>query len=309
MREVVSQAHYTIGQTIELEPFVRRILAPNPSPMTYKGTNTYLLGTREIAVIDPGPQSSSHLNAILQAISPKQRVTHIFVTHSHLDHSPLAVRLAEITKAEIYAFGSSFEGQSAVMRSLVEQGYTGGGEGADLEFRPHRKISDGDLISSDDWQLGVLETPGHFSNHLSFSWGDAVFTGDHIMDWASSMVSPPDGDLSDFMASCQKLLKQKWRIFYPGHGDPVHDPEKRTLWLINHRKQREKQIIDALEFGPESSTGLAQRIYTETPTELLGAAARNVFAHLIDLRERAVVESDMPFGFHSQFRLIKIEKS
>lgn len=306
MREIMSQAQNPSGQVEELEPCVRRILAPNASPMTYRGTNTYLLGLNEIAIIDPGPQNASHLTAILNGILEGQRITHIFVTHSHLDHSPLAAQLAEITKAEIYAFGSSFEGQSAVMKSLVEQGYEGGGEGTDLAFRPHKKVRDGDIISSDDWQLGVLETPGHFSNHLCFSWNDAVFTGDHIMDWASSMVSPPDGDLSDFMTSCQKLLKQDWRIFYPGHGDPVLEPKRRTEWLINHRKQREKQIIDALEFGPQNPFSLAQRIYSETTKNLLGAAARNVFAHLIDLRERGIVENEMPFGFEARFKLSKV---
>lgn len=303
MRENLSQDQEICSYIEKLEPGLRRILAPNPSPMTYKGTNTYLLGVREIGVIDPGPNNRMHFNQIIKAIEPQQRITHIFVTHSHLDHSPLAKILSEHTKAEIYAFGPSNDGQSAVMRSLVKQGYTGGGEGVDADFEPHRKIREGEVISADDWELGVVETPGHFSNHLSFIWDDAVFTGDHIMDWASSMVSPPDGDLSDFMTSCRKLLRQEWRIFYPGHGDPVHNPKERTQWLIHHRQQRELQIIEALRLGPQTPSSLAQHIYTDTPKELLGAAARNVFAHLIDLRQREVVTTDLPFGFHSVFQI------
>ena len=295
------------GQVEELEPGLRRILAPNPSPMTFWGTNTYLLGSREIAVIDPGPHSTPHLNSILTALLPGQRITHIFVTHSHIDHSPLASQLSGITQAEVYAFGSSYDGQSQTMRSLVKQGYSGGGEGVDSTFSPQRRITEGDLISGDDWQLGVLETPGHFSNHLSFSWKDALFTGDHIMDWASSMVSPPDGDLGDFMKSCHKLLSSNWRIFYPGHGNPVHEPKKRTEWLINHRMSREMQILDALRSGSENPYNLAKKIYTETPKNLLGAAAQNVFAHLIDLRERGIVECDQPFGFETLFK-VKTQK-
>ena len=303
MTDLKSQFAPLAGEVEQLEHNLRRILAPNPSPMTFWGTNTYLLGSREIAVIDPGPNSATHLNAIQKALLPDQSITHIFVTHSHIDHSPLASQLSEITQAEIYAFGSSYDGQSETMRSLVKQGYSGGGEGVDSTFSPHRRVQEGDLISGDNWQLGVLETPGHFSNHLSFSWKDALFTGDHIMDWASSMVSPPDGDLGDFMKSCHKLLKSNWRIFYPGHGNPVFEPKNRIEWLINHRMSREVQILDALRSASENPYNLAKKIYTDTPRDLLGAAARNVFAHLIDLRERGLVECEQPFGFDSFFKL------
>jgi len=303
MTDLKSQFAPLAGEVEQLEPNLRRILAPNPSPMTFWGTNTYLLGLREIAVIDPGPNSATHLNAIQKALLPDQSITHIFVTHSHIDHSPLASQLSEITQAEIYAFGSSYDGQSETMRSLVKQGYSGGGEGVDSTFSPHKRVQEGDLISGDNWQLGVLETPGHFSNHLCFSWKDALFTGDHIMDWASSMVSPPDGDLGDFMKSCHKLLKSNWRIFYPGHGNPVFEPKNRIEWLINHRMSREVQILDALRSASENPYNLAKKIYTDTPRDLLGAAARNVFAHLIDLRERGLVECEQPFGFDSFFKL------
>ena len=303
MTDLKSQFVPLAGQVEQFEPNLRRILAPNPSPMTFWGTNTYLLGSRKIAVIDPGPNSATHLNAILKALLPGQCITHILVTHSHIDHSPLASQLSEITQAAIYAFGSSYDGQSETMKSLVKQGYSSGGEGVDSTFSPHRRVQEGDLISGDNWQLGVLETPGHFSNHVCFSWNDALFTGDHIMDWASSMVSPPDGDLGDFMKSCHKLLKSNWRIFYPGHGNPVFEPRNRTKWLINHRMSREVQILDALRSGSENPYNLAKKIYTDTPRDLLGAAARNVFAHLIDLRERGLVECEHPFGFDSFFKL------
>ncbi|WP_425080561.1 MBL fold metallo-hydrolase [Ruegeria arenilitoris] len=289
------------GPAVELQPGLRRILAPNPSLMTYRGTNTYLVGTSELAVIDPGPLSNEHLDAILAGLLPGQRISHIIVTHSHLDHSPLAQPLADRTGAPIMAFGGPEAGRSAVMTQLAEGGLVGGGEGIDTSFRPDIELADGALISGDGWQLEVIHTPGHLGNHIALGWGDVCFTGDHIMGWASSLVSPPDGDLTDFMAACHRLHSREWAVFHAGHGAPIADPAARLDWLINHRLTREAQILSTLEDHPGTARELAERIYLDTPTALLPAAERNVFAHLIDLIGKSQVTSEGKLSADTRF--------
>jgi glyoxylase-like metal-dependent hydrolase (beta-lactamase superfamily II) len=281
-----------IGVAMPLAANLRRILAPNPSPMTYLGTNTYLLGHCGIAVIDPGPPSDAHLDAILSALEPDQHISHIIVTHSHIDHSPLAAPLAKRTGAPILAFGGPTAGRSAVMSALAKAGLAGGGEGIDTAFAPNQTLADGDIITGDGWSLEVIHTPGHLGNHIALAWGDACFTADHVMGWASSLVSPPDGDLTDFMESCHRLRARDWSVFHPGHGAPVDDPAGRLDWLIGHRKSRETAILDLLSTAPATARHLAERIYTETPPALLGAAERNVFAHLVDLTGKLIVSPD-----------------
>ncbi len=292
------------GQVVELAPGLRRVLAPNPSPMTYRGTNTYLLGETDIAVIDPGPLSDAHLQAILDALKPGQRISHIFVTHTHLDHSPLAAPLASRSGAPILAFGGPQAGRSEVMTELAQNGLAGGGEGIDADFRPDTELEDGERVAADGWQLEVIHTPGHLGNHIALAWGDVCFTADHVMGWASSLVSPPDGDLTDFMTACRRLRAREWSVFHPGHGAPITSPDKRLDWLIDHRLQREAQILDALENGPATAQELAQRIYTETPAALLPAAERNVFAHLVDLTGRSCVAPQGDLTVASRFRRI-----
>ncbi|UWS09305.1 MBL fold metallo-hydrolase [Phaeobacter inhibens] len=288
-----------------LEPGLRRILAPNPSPMTYRGTNTYLLGDTDVAVIDPGPANEAHLQSILAALGPGQRISHILVSHSHLDHSPLARPLAEATGAPVYAFGDALSGRSAVMTSLAEAGLAGGGEGIDINFAPDISLRDGETLTGPDWQLEVIHTPGHLGNHIALAWGDACFTADHVMGWASSLVSPPDGDLTDFMASCRRLAARDWRVFYPGHGAPVTDPAARLAWLIDHRTGREAAILAELTAGPATVTELTARIYTETPPSLRVAAERNVFAHLVDLAGKSQVATDGPLSVGARFRNLR----
>lgn len=289
------------GQAIELQPGLRRIVAPNPSPMTYRGTNTYLLGTRDIAVIDPGPQSAPHLEAILNAVQPGQRISHIIVTHTHLDHSPLAAPLAARTRAPVLAFGGPQAGRSAIMSELAQQGLAGGGEGIDTGFRPDIEVADGARIAGDGWQFEVIHTPGHLGNHIALGWGDVCFTADHVMGWASSLVSPPDGDLTDFMQACHRLRARDWSVFHAGHGAPITDPAGRLDWLINHRLAREAQILAALEDHPGTAWDLATRIYTDTPAALLPAAERNVFAHLVDLSGKSKVEFDGELSANARF--------
>lgn len=283
------------GAAVDLAPGLRRLVAPNPSPMTWRGTNTYLVGTREIAVIDPGPAIDAHLEAILTALRPGQSISHIVVTHTHVDHSPLAASLSRRTGAPVIAFGDAQAGRSAVMTRLAQAGLAGGGEGIDARFRPDRSVVDGDRIAGDGWELEVIHTPGHLGNHIALGWEGACFTADHVMGWASSLVSPPDGDLTDFMASCHRLRGRDWEVFHPGHGAPVDHPAARLDWLIGHRMSREAAILDALADDPATAGTLAARIYTDTPAALLAAAERNVFAHLVDLvgKNRVTPEADL----------------
>ncbi|ABD54749.1 MBL fold metallo-hydrolase [Jannaschia sp. CCS1] len=272
-----------------LAPDLRRITAPNPSPMTFTGTQTYILGQGEVSVIDPGPAVPQHMHAILGALQPGESVARILVTHSHLDHSPLARPLAQATGAPIFAAGPSDWGRSAVMTALGDA--VGGGEGIDPDFAPDERIRGGDIIEG----IEVLETPGHMANHLSFVWGDALFSGDLAMGWSTSLVSPPDGDMTAFFASLEMLRARQDRIYYPGHGEPVTHPQARCAELIAHRRGREAQILAALaQIGPASADTLARHIYTDVAAALLPAAARNVLAHLIDLRTRAQITTSDP---------------
>lgn len=284
-----------IGVADILEPGLRRIVAPNPSPMTYRGTNTYILGETDLAVIDPGPDSRAHLQAILDAVSPGQRISHIIVTHTHLDHSPLARPLAAACGAPVLAFGDASAGRSDVMAGFVASGYVGGGEGIDTGFIPDVRVQDGEFVQGPDWMLETLHTPGHIGNHISLAWKDVCFTADHVMGWASSLVSPPDGDLTDFMASCTKLQARHWRVFYPGHGAPITQPAERLEWLVGHRRAREAAILKVLEEGAATASDLAHAIYTDTPAALMGAATRNVLAHLVDLmgKNTVTVQTDL----------------
>lgn len=292
-----------VGIAEELQPGLRRILAPNASPMTFRGTNTYLLGTRQIAVIDPGPDSEAHLRAIEAALGPQQRISHILITHAHLDHSPLAQALSRRTGAPVLAFGDAGAGRSPVMQRLAALGLAEGGEGVDRDFSPSRCLRDQERIETDEWQITAHWTPGHFGNHLSFAWQDVVFSGDLVMGWASSLVSPPDGDLSDFLNSCQKLLALPARVFHAGHGAPILDPKARLTWLIEHRLQREAQILQALEGGAASSHALAKQIYHDIPQGMLPAATRNVFAHLVDLYEKNRVSVEGELAADAKFAM------
>lgn len=291
------------GHPEDVAPRVRRILAPNPSPMTWRGTNTYLVGQTDLAVIDPGPDNPRHLDAILAAVQPGQRISHILVTHAHLDHSPLSRALSQATGAPVLAFGDAGAGRSAVMTALAQDGLAGGGEGVDAGFAPHAVLTDGAVIAAQDWRIEALWTPGHFGNHLSFALDDMLFTGDLVMGWASSLVSPPDGDLTDFMASCARLQARADRIYLPGHGAPVTDPAARIHWLIAHRHMREAEILAALSACPATAEALTARIYTDTPAPLLPAAARNVFAHLIDLTQKNRIAPDGPLAWSASFHM------
>ena len=287
-------------------PDIRRILAPNPSAMTGPGTNTYLIGQgKGLIVVDPGPENAAHMAAILSALAPDERVTSIVVTHAHKDHSTAAPDLSARTGAPVLAFGDARSGRSAVMQDLAKAGLTGGGEGVDHAFRPDRLLADGDVLDVSDRDGGdkdggdktvrVLHTPGHMGGHICLGFGDVLLSGDHAMGWASSLISPPDGDMRDYLASLSRLAAGDWSLMLPGHGPAVPQVAARLHALIRHRREREAQVMHALSLGPTDCVHLTQQIYHDVPPALHPAAQRNTLAHLIELTTRkAVVCTGVP---------------
>ena len=291
------------GISEDIYPNLKRIIAPNPSPMTFWGTNTYILGTNELAIIDPGPAVQSHLDAIMSSLNKNQSITHILITHSHIDHSPLAKKLSERTSAPILAFGESSAGKSAIMTNLKN---LDGGEGIDYDFKPDVTLNDNQILKNKEWCIKSLHTPGHMGNHLCFSWEgeNILFSGDLVMGWATSMVSPPDGDLTDFMNSIKSLqLRSPDKLFFPGHGAPIENPSLRLQELYEHRKKREGEILSALETGLATISEITESVYADLDKRLIIAAKRNVLAHLIDLTSRRICVVSEEITTNSRFTL------
>lgn len=283
---------------------IRRIVAPNPSALTFRGTNSYVLGSGRVAVIDPGPAHEGHLDALLSGLDAGETVAAVLVTHAHLDHSEAARPLAQRTGAPVFAFGPPQAGRSDAMKELAASGLAGGGEGVDAAFRPDQLLGHGARLSLGDWAVTALFTPGHFCNHLSFRMNGAIFTGDLVMGWASTLISPPDGDLGDYYESLDVLAAEGAAVFYPGHGDPVTEPATRLAELRAHRKARSAQILAALVAGPVDAATLTAEIYTDVPAALQEAAARNVFAHLVELVKAGRVSAAPALTPTARFRLV-----
>lgn len=269
------------------------VTAPNASPMTYTGTQSYILGDSEVAIIDPGPNDPAHLAALTRAIAGR-RVSHVLVTHSHVDHSPLAQAFG----APVLAFGPSGAGMSDVMQAL---GVLKGGEGIDRDFAPDQLLADGDIVKGDGWALEAVHTPGHMSNHLCFAFEGGLLSGDHVMAWSTTLVSPPDGDLTQFMASLHKLQRRADARYFPGHGPVLENPRAMLAYQISHRSARESQILAAL---PGEIPAITAEIYKGLDNRLLPMAARNVFSHLIDLCQRGMVECNGPIRFGAQYEVV-----
>jgi glyoxylase-like metal-dependent hydrolase (beta-lactamase superfamily II) len=287
------------GETEQHEPLVRRVLAPNPSPYTFTGTQTWLVGAgREIAVIDPGPVGSGksvgdpadingegHVEAIMRAVGDA-RITAVLCTHTHRDHSPAAAPLKALTGAPIIG---------CAPLALSDDGPRAD-SAFDPDYAPDRVLGDGEMVSGEGWTLQAVATPGHTSNHLCFALREsgALFTGDHVMKWSTSVVSPPDGDMSAYMASLQKLYDRDDRVYYPAHGPAVDKPKQLVRGMIGHRRQREAQILKLLGQGEGHIPAMVAIMYKGLDPRLTGAAGRSVLAHLLDLQRqgRATLEGD-----------------
>ena len=269
------------GLTMELHPLVRRVLAPNPSPFTFTGTQTYLVGRGDVAVIDPGPSDARHIEAILAA-TKGETIRYITCTHTHRDHSPGAAPLKEATGAEIVGCAYlALDDAGPRADAAFDSGYT-----------PDRVLEDGELLSGEGWTLETVATPGHTSNHLCYALHDtgAMFTGDHIMGWSTTVIAPPDGDMKSYMESLAKLIDREETLYYPAHGEPIEKARRFTRGLMGHRKQREGQILRAIDEGLTAIPDMVQKMYKGIDPRLHGAAGRSVLAHLIDLRDRGLVE-------------------
>ena len=268
------------GLLMPLSPLVARVLAPNPSPFTYTGTQTYVVGTEAVAIIDPGPDDAEHLAALAAAIAGRPVVA-ILCTHTHRDHSPAARPLSELTGAPVIG---------CAPLTLDDDGPRADAA-FDADYRPDRVLADGEQVTGPGWTLEAVATPGHTSNHLCFALleENVLFTGDHVMGWSTSVISPPDGDMSAYMRSMQRLLDRDDAIYYPAHGDPIETPQRLVRGMMGHRKQREGQILRFLERNGESAIpDMVADMYKGVDPRLYGAAGRSVLAHLIDLDGRGL---------------------
>jgi len=280
---------------------VRRVRAGNASAMTGSGTNSYIVGRGQVAVIDPGPDDPAHLTALLATLSPGEEVAAILVTHAHLDHTALVPRLAALTGAAVHAFGRAGDGRSALMQRLADDGLSPGGEGVDLDFAPDHRLPDGACLTIGGLTIEAIHTPGHMGGHLSFACDGVLFSGDHAMGWASSLISPPDGDMGAYMASLEKLAQRPWQRMLPGHGDEVAAAAVRLEQLAAHRRQREAEVLAEVTRSPGTAAQIAARVYHDTPPALLPAATRNVLAHLVDLAERNLCTPQGPISAKTTF--------
>ncbi len=270
---------------VQLSPLVRRIVCDNPSAFTFTGTCTYIVGKgKDVAIIDPGPQNNGHLAATLDAVRGEQ-VAHIVLTHTHKDHSPLSRALAEKTGATIV--GCPAYAAKPGAPSGLDSSH-------DTEYQPMRVLADGDMLQGDGWTLEAITTPGHASNHTAFTLREenALFSGDHVMAWSTSIVAPPDGSMTEYMASLDKLRARSEAIYWPGHGGPVNDPPRYLRALSHHRRLRESAILHRIEAGDATIPAMVERIYEHLDPRLKGAAALSVYAHLEDLVNRGVVRTD-----------------
>ncbi|HET8918204.1 MAG TPA: MBL fold metallo-hydrolase [Xanthobacteraceae bacterium] len=286
-------------QVQELAPGVRAIAADNPGPFTFKGTVSYIVGRDQVAIIDPGPDDAAHVAALLDAVRG-EAVTHIFVTHTHRDHSPAAAKIKAATGAKVFA-----QGPHRLARPLHTGEMHRLDASADLDFRPDTALADGDTVSGRGWTLEAVTTPGHTANHMAFAFKEAnlLFAGDHVMAWSTTIVAPPDGAMTDYMASLQKLARRSEPLYLSGHGAPVRDAPRYVQYLIRHRQAREASILHRLAKGPADIPTIVRAVYIGLDPRLVGAAALSVLAHLEELVSRGAVTTEGPPSISGTYRL------
>lgn len=281
----VRELDFEYGMVARLSPGIRRVIAKNPSPFTYYGTGTYIVGNGEVAVIDPGPDLASHVDALENALEGES-VTHILVTHTHRDHSPAARILQQRVGGMIHAFGPHGSGRPEAAGAVEE--------GADHDFAPDIKLKDGDTLVGPDWTLEAVHTPGHCSNHLCYRLREerVLFCGDHVMGWSTTVVAPPDGDMQAYMKSLKRLLTDDDTVYWPTHGPAISDPQSFVRAYIAHRESREDQILACIEAGDDTIDVMVAKMYATVDPRLHPAAARSVLSHLIHLVESGRVTTN-----------------
>lgn len=291
--------HVPAGQLDQVTPLVRRIVAPNPSPFTFTGTCSYIIGRGEVAILDPGPELAEHVDALLQAVSG-ETVSHVVVTHTHRDHSPAAAAIKAATGATIVGAGPHRPARPLHIGELNPLDAS-----ADVDYRPDQEMADGDSLSGRGWTLTAVATPGHTANHLAFALreDDVLFSGDHVMAWATSIVAPPDGAMGDYIRSLELLGTRPEPTYLPGHGGPVRDAQSFVRDYLDHRIAREVAILRGLERTAETVPDLVRRIYIGLDSRLVGAASLTVLAHLEHLVESGRVVTDGPAAIDGRFRL------
>jgi glyoxylase-like metal-dependent hydrolase (beta-lactamase superfamily II) len=284
------------GIAEQVSPLVRRVVARNASPYTFKGTGTYIVGRGTVAVIDPGPALPEHVNALIDTLRG-ETVSHILVTHTHHDHSPAAAALKRATGAPTVAFGPHGIG------SALEIG--GSEEGADRDFVPDRTIRDGEEVAGPGWRIAAVHTPGHTSNHLCFALAEerTLFSGDHVMGWSTSVISPPDGNMTDYLQSLDKLLVRDDAIYRPTHGPAIPEPKRHVQSFIAHRRERREAILHHLAGGEMTIPEIVAAVYPGLDPRLRGAAGRSVLAHVFELLGEEGVVGDGPPSLTARYRL------
>ncbi len=288
---------FEYGSMDQVSPMLRRVIANNPGPFTLHGTGTYIVGQGKVAVIDPGPLDEDHVAALMRTLDGEE-VSHIVVTHTHRDHSPAAALLKAATGAPTFAFGAHGSGRPEYAGESVE-------EGADRDFAPDHEVRDGDLIDGDGWTLQAVYTPGHTSNHTCFTLKEenCLFSGDHVMGWSTTIVSPPDGDMHRYMGSLDKLIEMDHGRYWPTHGPAIDDPQNYVRAYKAHRQERDRQIIACLGDGVGHIPDMVKTMYKDVSENLYPAAARSVLSHLILMVEQGQVRCDGTLGPHGDFKL------
>ncbi|MEC9367240.1 MAG: MBL fold metallo-hydrolase [Pseudomonadota bacterium] len=293
------EMNFEYGVIQQLVPGVRRLVARNAGPFTFKGTNTYIVGRGNVCVIDPGPEDKAHLEALLTALRG-ERVTHILVTHTHLDHTGNVAALKHHTGAEVAAYGPVKTSRGVRTTSPSGEAFV------DKTLEPDRRVTTGDTIRGNGWSIDVLHTPGHAPDHLCFAYVGqrTVFSGDHVMGWNTTVVAPPEGNMGDYIASLELLLPRNDRVFFPGHGGRIQLPQRVVRAYLMHRRWREQSIIACLEDGLRFIPQIVSKMYSHLDPSLAGAAALSVLAHLEFLIERGLVVADQaPPAIESAFSL------